>query len=381
MTNGVYIIKLWKNKSVAAVHYEDESKDSTEITDEEQKVLSFSTDESVYDGNTIYAQYDEDKSKLYKFSFIDDETVEKSVWVSEKTLNNSDVVTEKEDKNLGYTGNMNYWRLDGDYVYFIYYSGPEYFPIERNIAYRLGRIKKDGSSIELIDDEIASSYTVKDDWIYYYDNGYTYDVNLSKVDKIDSDRAGIYKMKCDGSQKKKLLDHFNEADSQNYERLCGSIEIYGEYLYFLDGTEKGKSRVCRMKTDGSDFEYVSENSAYNYTLDVDKNALYYITGKYNQSSLDSRTVYKTELNANNEEIIFEYGCYGNPDFTVYNDYLYFSNYNFGSVGDLVGLRYNLKTNEKDKLNAFYESEEIKDGRVTKHIKHGPYLNWEKAEDN
>lgn len=374
---GFGVAKLEEDDSVTAVHYEDAEELSSEMTDDSTNLLCLSVDKSVYDGDAIYAQSSAYR-ELYKFTFKDDKTAKRSVWVNEETLNNSDVVTKKENSDLGYTGNMTCWRLDGDYIYFIYAPDMDYFMSERDIAFRLGRIRKDGSSIEFIGDEIASSYTVKDGWVYYYDNGYTYSKNSTNGYLFDNDRVGIYKMKCDGSQKEKLFDEFDEINTRIYNRLCGKIEIYGDYLYFLYYTEKGKSRVCRMKTDGSDMDYVSENGAYSYTVDDKNNTLYYITGEYGQSSLDDRNVNKVSLDTKIDKVLFEYGKYGGPDFTVYSNDLYFSNANFAI--DFAGLKYNLETSEYDRLVGFYEKEEIKDGIFTKYVTHGPYLSWEKYEN-
>lgn len=375
---GFGVAKLEEDDSVTAVHYEDAEEVSSEITDDSTNLLCLSVDQSVYDGDAIYAQSSACR-ELYKFTFKDDKTAKKSVWVNEETLNNSDVVTKKENSDLGYTGNMTCWRLDGDYIYFIYAPGRDYFMSERDVAYRLGRICKDGSSIEFIGDEIASTYTVKDDWIYYYDNGYTYNKSLSKGYEINYDRAGIYKMKGDGSQKQLLISDLGEKGIESsYNDVCDEMEIFGDYLYFLDYSNKGKSRVCRIKTDGSDLEYVSENGAYSYTIDVENNTLYYIASEYGQTSLNSRNVYKASLDIKNDEVLFEYGQIGGSDFTVYNDYLYFSNTSF--VTDFAGLKYNLKTSEYDKLVGYYEKEEIKDGIFTKYVTHGQYLSWEKYEN-
>lgn len=319
---------------------------------------------AVFDGDTIYCQYRDYRDALYKFTFKDDETLERSVWVDEETLNESEVVTETDCSDIGYTGSMTDWRLDGDYIYFINDPGPSYFLSSRDTAYRLGRISKDGSSIEFIGDETASCYTVKDDWIYYCDNGYQ-GVRYHP----DDDRCGIYRIKGDGSEKEKIFDDFifPEYVESNFYELCNKMELFGDYLYFLDCTDEGESRVCRIKTDGSDFEYVSENGAYTYTIDMENDTLYYITGEYGKSSTESRTVYKVNLDSEEEKVLFEYGNYGDPIFTVYNDYLYFNNgsYQFTSLSgntDLVGLRYNLESGEIEKLfgegNATIEHETV-----------------------
>ena len=311
---------------------------------------------TVFDGDTIYCQYSDRRNALYKFTFKDDKTLESSVWVDEETLNESEVVTETDCSDEGYTGSMWDWRLDGDYIYFTNLPWQQYVSDSRGTAYRLGRISKDGSSVEFIGDEIASSYTVKDDWIYFYDNGYTYDEDSTEKYTIDYDRAGIYKMKGDGSDKEKIFDGFSKSQSKNYSYndICNKMEIFGEYLYFTDCTEEGESRICRIKTDGSDFEYVSEKGAYTYTIDMENDKLYYITGECGLTSIDSRTVYKINLDTKKETVLFEYGSFGGPDFTVYNDYLYFNNRNYhlsssSENTDLVGLRYNLKSDKIEKL--------------------------------
>lgn len=375
---GTYVVKLKEDNSVAGVHYDDLEEESMGSDDDNTNILSLALDKTVYDGNTIYAQQDDIRNELYKFVFKDDDTMERSVWISEEALNNSVVVTEKESKDLGYTGNMTCWRLDGDYVYFIYAPDKAYFMNEMDIAYRLGRISKDGLSIEFIGNEIASSYTVKDDWIYYYDNGYTYNKNLSEGYEIDYNRAGIYKMRGDGSNKQKLLGNLGKRGAESsYNELCDELEIYGEYIYFLDYTEVGRSRVCRMNTDGSDFEYVSENGAFDYTLDTENNILYYITGEYGQASVGQRTVYISYLGMKNDEVLFEYKYGGCSDLTFYNNYLYFSD---DFTGGLVGLRYSIITKGKDGLVANYEEEEVNYSGIITYIKHGPFMNWEKVDE-
>ena len=66
---------------------------------------------------------------------------------------------------------------DGQYVYFINIPLKDFWPVYKKNAYKLGRISLDGSKIEPFGDIIASTYTLSNNSLYYYDNGYTYNKN------------------------------------------------------------------------------------------------------------------------------------------------------------------------------------------------------------
>lgn len=319
---------------------------------------------SVYDGESIYAQNGDATDRLYKYTFKDNDTLEQHVWIDENTLKNSVVVTENPNKR--YTGNMQYWQLDGEYIYFIYMPGPEYLSTEQNIAYRLGRITKDGSSIEFIENEIASTYAVKDEWIYYYDNGFTYDKNESRGYYCNYDRTGIYKMKIDGSQKQLLLNDFetDEKDTRGNITYCDRMNIIDDYIYFIDYSKNGKSRVCRMKTDGSDREYISRNGAYSYTVDIENNKLYYASGEFGMSQIESKTIYEVSISQNTETELFKYGTLGQPEFSYCCNYLYFTTQSYYHPGnnsekpEVCGMRYELAKKRMESLYGYVETKNI-----------------------
>lgn len=320
---------------------------------------------SVYDGKSFFIQDRGMLNELYKYTFTDKDTLEKVVWIDEQTLKSSVVVAGKNSSsvNTRYTGNMQYWQLDGEYIYFVYIPAVEYFPEEQDIAYRLGRMAKDGSSIEFIGNEIASTYAVKDGWIYYYDNGYTYNEDSLRY-SMDFDRAGIYKMKCDGSQKQLLLNNFETAENDTRSSrdlaYCNKMNIVGDYIYFIDCSKNGNCRVSRMKTDGSGLEYVSEKGAYSYTVDLENNKLYYSTGQFGYLQLEARTIYEVSMAEKTEVELFKCGSIGRPEFVYYDEYLYFTNNSyFRGLGSkdkpgVCGMRYALNSNTMETLYGYKE---------------------------
>lgn len=131
---------------------------------------------------------------MYKFTFLDDGSIRKSVWIDESIIKNSEVF---KGNDYSYINLMTNWQLDGEYIYFTFIPGIEYFNTEMKDAYRLGKISKDGTSIEFIDDTIAFDYVVKDGWIYFYDNGFVYEGSINY--SYDNNREGLYKMRVNGT--------------------------------------------------------------------------------------------------------------------------------------------------------------------------------------
>ena len=327
----------------------------------EEKRLSLSSEKSAYDGKYIYAQNGDDLSQLYKFELNSDGTASKTVWVDEATLKNSVVVTEKKQSNGRYTGTMRCFQADGDYIYFLCIPSNEFWNEELCLSFRMGRIKKDGTSIEFIGNTRASSFAVKNGWIYFFDNGYS-EINSKKTlldQEIDYARAGIYKMKTDGSQKQLLLGGFTQNKDYDKNNLCNNLTIAGEYIYYLDCSENGKSRVARIKTDGSDRTYITQGSACSYTLDTDNNKLYYISGEYEKTSLEKRNVYEVSITDNSEIELFEV-ISNETEFRYSDGYLYFMNTGNYYIGDsskaalTCGKRYNLAKRITEDLKGYVE---------------------------
>ena len=352
-----------------------------------------SFDEYAFDGDTIYCQIRTDKTReLVKFNFSGDILV-KDIWVNNEQLNNSVVGFGKkhDTTHSGYSGTMTDFCPYGDYIYFLSNPGNAGIEEEQDIGFRIGKIKKDGSSIEFVGDHIASEYTVKDGWIYFYDNGYTYDESIRWKYRIDSERAGIYKMRCDGTQRQLLIRGFvpNEnAQSNNMDLFndwCNKMNVFGEYIYFIDYSEGGKSRVCRMNLDGGDFEYVSQNGAFSYTVDCENDVLYYSEGKLNRSTDEPRNIYKVDMSEKKERMLFECQIRDDFEFNCYDNYLYFKCDSF-SLGDkkdkprLAGMRYDLKKEQMDCLYGYCTQELVLKGDMYEKHFNAPNLYWVKDND-
>lgn len=319
--------------------------------------VGFSNYKTAYSEDAIYAQEGDITRELYKYKFTDAEKLERSVWVDEDTLKNSVVTPYTEN---GYSGNMAYFNKEGNYIYFICYPSAAYITTQRDIAFRLGRISANGDTIEFLNDEIASSYTVSNDWIYFYDNGYTYDNSLKDGFKIESNRSGIYKMKCDGSQKQLLLGDFtrDSRDNCTYNTLCDKMNIYGEYLYFVNYSESGESKLYRMKTDGSELECLTKNGVDEYTVDTKNNVIYYTDGQFGQAQVEGRSLYKVSIDNNIEEKIVDGAIMSDTEFSYYDNYIYFMNadrYIMGineSTYGTIGMRYDLIDGRTDLLKGY-----------------------------
>lgn len=349
---GNYYIGAYKS----IVLNEDNSVIPLVVADEDDGV-SLSPDRSVCDGKTIYALDAPDKNIFYKYTFKDDNTLEKDVWVTEDILRSSDTLRSIKLYDL------RNWHIDGEFIYFSYLTYSHNNPFNE-LSYSIIRINKEGTVIERIGDEVASSLVVNDGWIYYYCNGYTYDEKKENKYYIDLDKTGLYKIKTDGSGKQLLLSGFeiNENDPRTEITFCDKINIFGEYVYFIDYSKNGKSRVCRMKTDGTDLKYLSKKGVHNYTVNNQENMLYYSEGEFGLADEDARPFHEVNINSGAEQKFNVDNDSGTTscDFSYYNNYLYFINKGTFGLSHLkenpgvCGMRYDLKNDKSEKLLGYFE---------------------------
>ncbi len=295
------------------------------------------SEKSCFDDDTIYSVYAKEQS-LIKYT-VKDGNVESEVWVDSTTLKNK-FNNLLNNKSRNATDIYDLSICDG-YVFFYYNPVVENSSADIENAYRIGKISLDGSEIEFFNSDIrASSLITKGDYVYYYDNGYS-------LSHTDFDRAGIYRMKSDGSDKELLFNDFGKIDTTlNAPMLCNNFKIFGDYLYFIADTSTGRSRVCKLALDGSSHEYLTKNGAHRYTLDIENNILYYSEGDMQKVVGEPRSVYKATLDNNKESSIFKVD--GNREFTVSDNHLYITDcYHFPmNVGSysILGERYDTENN-------------------------------------
>ena len=363
---GVYPVKM-DGEEITAL--------TASYEDEEDDFRGLNLYNSAYDGETFYGRVG-DNSELYKVTFADEDNVNVDIWVDEYDLEDTGLRAEC----------MRYFQNDGEYIYFAYIPGPEYFYSELENAYKIGRISKDGKDIFLYD-ITASTYAVKDGWIYYYDNGFEYSKSLEYYE-YDEAKTSIGKIKVDETAQTTLREVLeeNEKDPSEEIRCCDQMKIFGDKLYFLDYSTDGDSRVCRMNFDGSDVEYVSENGAFNYTVDTASNKLYYTEGELGLSEAGKRTMYEVDLSSKNENELLDLFSRNYLDFSIYNNYIYFMDYSTFTAGmnkpNICGMRYNRDTKQMETLMGNYVVEDVvgDDGFTERH-QDGPFFYWEETEEN
>lgn len=339
--------------------------------------INLRSERSVLVGDTIYTSYinqnDAFAEGIYKYTFTDDPCLlNEEVWIDNDTLNDSEI-----SLNSGYFNNLIDLKTDGKYIYCINAPNNDYsyfYKDEKNDTYqKLCRIELKTNKIEVLEDVVATSYTIDNGWIYYYDNGYT---NKIAPDDIDKDRRGIYKAKTDGTHAEKLYSIKDSAQDYGY---CSQIEVHNGKIYFIDNTEKDKGKLSCISKNGSDYEEISEEKVYAYTYDEKNKTFYYI-----DNGVESYGIYKINSDFEEEKTdeSFKYG------FSLYYNEgnIYFSNsgclwYNETSDSSSekktdyydIGIIYDTEKQETTKIQANFNYKIIHDGIFENRVYDGPYF--------
>lgn len=326
---------------------------------------------STSDGNTIYYRTSEEPY-LNKLTYKDGK-FNSSKWVDSSLLDSNENISV----NNKYIGNIYYLQYSNDYIYFNTTCLLTNLNNSLEKAFRIGRISKDGKSIEMLNDQIhASAYTISDGWIYYFDNGFV-------DNEIQKDRVGLYRAKEDGSDKEKIYSDFQEQsdDTNKYNELCKNIQLVGDYIYFVDYSVKGLGKVCRINKDGSNYQVISKYTASNYTINEDSNTLYYVLGDKSATGEDIiiHKVYEKQIDTDNEEKELM-DCISADDVLQYYDnclYVSSSSFTFNNSGQ----RYNFDKSKKEVIHG------VNDGGGVQELDDGTYgiaegeISFEWVDDN
>lgn len=359
------IVNLGKNGELSAVGCE-----ATEDNNNVQYVDNIAPEKlskykSVYINNAIYCVKE---SNLYKYTFTDN----KNILKKEEITINSDAFADEYGSKLIYD-----LKTDGQYLYFIIKPSMDYMSaVSKDSLYKIGKMSFDGKEVDWYD-VVASSYTIDDGYIYYFNNGYTFDGDSYS---FNFENSGLYKMKLDGSGKELMYNDFEtESDTKNqlYFYNLNDMKVYGDYLYFANYSSQGENKVCRIKRDGSDFETVSKNSAYSLSFDTENNKLYYV-GRSDTTGLAKRKCYEISLDTFDETELFEISI-NEPDVYYYNNYLYLNYADTALAADIssvmIGERYDTVNQKLELLYGHYNKQELEDGIFTTIKYDGPYLEW------
>lgn len=358
---GSLVIGIDKNNELKAV--------GCEVNEEEKQVnieyidnirpLCLSEYNSVVVNNNIYKiEY----GNLYKYSFTDN-----NYKLDEEIIDISSNFDNEYDSR-----SVSDLKTDGKYIYFIINPSMEYFQASSKGNYfKMGKMSLDGKDFELFD-TVALSYTISDGWIYYFNNGYT--ANNDNY-SFDYEQAGLYKMKTDGSERVELISgkinnyNCNVFDNDN---TITEIKVNGDYIYFVDYSERGEGRVCRTKKDGSDYQVISDNTAYSIAFDT-KNHMYYSHGI---NGTANRKIYEVSLDNMGETKLFEEPL-GSPYIDCYDNYLYLSYSTYSNTSKiLVGKRYDIANKKVESIYCHYNEYEVQDDIFSSLKIEGPYLEWE-----
>lgn len=359
------IVNLGKNGELSAVGCE-----ATEDNNNVQYVDNIAPEKlskykSVYINNAIYCVKE---SNLYKYTFTDN----KNILKKEEITINSDAFADEYGSKLIYD-----LKTDGQYLYFIIKPSMDYMSaVSKDSLYKIGKMSFDGKEVDWYD-VVASSYTIDDGYIYYFNNGYTSDGDSYS---FNFENSGLYKMKLDGSGKELMYNDFEtESDTKNqlYFYNLNDMKVYGDYLYFANYSSQGENKVCRIKRDGSDFETVSKNSAYSLSFGTENNKLYYV-GRSDTTGLAKRKCYEISLDTFDETELFEISI-NEPDVYYYNNYLYLNYADTALAADIssvmIGERYDTVNQKLELLYGHYNKQELEDGIFTTIKYDGPYLEW------
>ncbi len=363
--------------------------------DGEPQALTLNEDKYAFDGQTFYCQqYSNNVSDFYKYTFVTKTTLVKSVWITQDNLKKYLFGT---NTYADYTDDLFCWEYYDNNIYFSKRSSLlENFESDADnltligyeMPYLLIKISTDGTSIKVIN-QIANDLTINDGWIYYYDNGLTLITKeMTEIEEydttyyIDYERVGIYKMNTDGNNKQLLkagnIPNFDET--YNSISIYDKLSVFGEYLYFIDNSGEGNGRICRMKLDSSDFEYLSTNTVKEFTVDEKSNTLYYSV----KVIREPQKIIQVSLKDKTEKEIVSVDTIRDSKLEFKNNNLYFTNnYLFESASkELVtcGAKYNFSTSKLEYLQRYYNVEEIKEDIFTKQIINGPYFYWEELTD-
>lgn len=363
------IVNLGKNGELSAVGCEaTEDNNNVQYVDDivPEKL---SKNKSVYINNAIYCVKE---SNLYKYTFTDNKNILKK---EEITINSDAFVDEYSVKMI------NELTSDGKNLFFIIKPEQNYITEQKDYSkdslFKIGKMSFDGKKVDWYDDVVASSYTINDGYIYYFNNGYTPDGDSYS---FNFEKSGLYKMKIDGSGKELMYNDFEtESDTKNqlYFYNLKDMKVYGDYLYFANYSSQGENKVCRIKRDGSDFETVSKNSAYSLSFDTENNKLYYV-GRSDTTGLAKRKCYEISLDTFDETELFEISI-NEPDVYYYNNYLYLNYADTALAADIssvmIGERYDTVNQKLELLYGHYNKQELEDGIFTTIKYDGPYLEW------
>lgn len=170
------------------------------------------------------------------------------------------------------TDPCNYATLVGNYIYYLHY--------DKEDASTLYKVKIDGTERKQVRKEAV--YTCATDGQYFYYHGMDKTGSIFRFDTASDSTSVFYEGNCykpialnngadiyyvDGDANTSLI-HLDTKTGKTTVLTKDSIDaynIYGDYIYYqkYDGDNSG---LCRIKTDGTDYQMLKKGDFYNIQL-------------------------------------------------------------------------------------------------------------------
>lgn len=218
------------------------------------------------DDNYIYYIRDNPGSDGDEFSFLKINT--NSLCRMDRTKGADSVMVLDTEPSL-------YASLLGNYVYYIHYG--------ENDGSTLYKVKIDGSEQQRVEEE--PYYTCSANGQYLYFNGRTRDHYIWRMNTEDDSKGILYGGNCwmptvtDNESTAYFMDCDNnytlakvDLATQKKTTLCEDridwYNVYGSYIFFQTSDETSPA-LCRIRTDGTGYEVISEGNHKNINVTSD----------------------------------------------------------------------------------------------------------------
>lgn len=190
--------------------------------------------------------------------------------------------------------------VSGNYIYFIKII-EEAYSEEDPIDNKICRMKKDGSDLEVINDNEFNN----DCYEFYVLNGSVYYIDVN---------ANVAKMNLDGSNKVVVS-----------ENGTGYLGITENYILYNDYKDENSDEYVTyiMDIDGQNPRTIVDGKRL-YSINIEGDYIYY-TG-------EDKKIYRTKIDSNEEELIYDTEAY---NLNVVDGYAYYLNYLDAESEDLT----------------------------------------------
>ncbi len=167
-----------------------------------------------------------------------------------------------------------YASLLGNYIYYIHY--------DTETASTLYRVKIDGSELEQVDEN--PYFTCSANGQYFYYNGMKNDHNIYQMDTDtgvsqticqgnywmpSADNDNIYFLDCEANYSLVRLSRSQTEPVTVVSDRIESYNVYGDTIFFQRNNLNGDAALCRVGTDGSNYQVITEGNCTNINVTSD----------------------------------------------------------------------------------------------------------------